>query len=370
MVKKSLKSRSSGQRQKAALGTVRAGGGGTIRRRRAFRKKYGRKRFVKRRGYKKGYKRMDRLKVAMDPSRYFIKSAMTTTEDVALPGEVRAYNAYVAGCYYENATIQLDPCMLPFTRTGDIYESDISAIINATAGGDVTPQTTPQSINVKYIQHKIHLRNNGNVAANLRLVYYKPRKSMPFSVAGNTMVGGLDFPNLWYESLAVENIYGPAGSSAYAVNPNITPYDLQNFTKKAKVWKIKKVRLLPGESIVINKTVFKNRHTKTDIVTPTVYDPRWTRFCGYLLYGDPVHKVTSDGANPPVYTITKDVTTAPAKIDKVVEIKVKWKSILSQAPTAPTLIMQRTNIPTVTSAQAGFTSAFANEESRFEQMAP
>lgn len=193
-----------------------------------------------------------------------------------------------------------------------------------------------QKVLINYSKVQYNIRNNTNIALNLRIFHFSPRT--PVSVS----VGTIDrFASLWAEVIA------DAGVASTKVNPLTHPTDFQRFNKFYKIRKQQNVRLLPGENIFISNITLKNTMMNSSILNK-ISVPKYGRFLGILFNGDPVHSTAN----------TNNVTNSHGRLDITAAFKLKFRRLL--VPSVQNAIHADNDFPVVEETDEHHNAIFAN----------
>lgn len=228
----------------------------------------------------------------------------------------------------------------PFINTANSNKSDIAYALQA--AGENNLAASPSRIYIKGIQDKSEIRNNGNIACNIRYYVLKPA----FDQSITDFTTGSE---LWNYALGVHF----TSTAAADVNNSVKAYDLPAFKQYSKIIKCRQVRLLPGEKI--NLGLSRKFLSANNNILGRETSQGWSRFMFATFWGDPVHDNTNTGL----------VSTSPVKLDVIRTIRFSTKSVekVNEIPITSGKVYGVVNIPV-------FTSAYANESTVFETQAP
>lgn len=196
---------------------------------------------------------------------------------------------YILG---ENGELRASDQIAMMSKLGLIYSVSDTALVNNDDGKKVL-------CNYSKVQYQI--RNNTNIALNLRMFHYRPRRGMvlgpTFCDFGQTMIKAADATQMTVEQFT----------------PLTHPTDFPYFNAAFKIIKQKNVRLLPGELVYVSQITMVNYMFASNRLT-LAQGKTYSKMFGFMVHGDPVHT-----------TIANNVTTSPGQIDMIASYKMKYR---------------------------------------------
>lgn len=294
------------------------------------------------------WKKQRRLAANADLQPWQVICTSKGVQRTCASGSVVPINIYESGCY-RYSTTDHGLTQTPFKDTSSPvnYFSDMGVVIKQSTADNL--ETIPKNVHIEGITWKTTLRNNGNIAANISICKYVPRYDLAES-GSNTFA----FEPAFRASLINAGIT----DSGAATPINLTPFDLTLFTQKFKILSYRKIRLLPGEQVILGRTFFRNKIIKTNTMSAKSWFSNYSQMCGALIHGDPAHENVEVPIPPPENT----VSTAPVLLDQITECKVKFRLVNNPRTVIVPTAVQDNLTPLVTPE---FTSAFANAISSF-----
>jgi len=302
------------------------------------RKSNSRRKFLNRKRNFKLLRKITRMNLSAQP--YWIDSA-TWSESVQLTGPKVQYGGMAPIGLWSGYT---NSEYYPYPNNSDTTAqfSDLTriaskiGIFTGTSPGTFLDQG--QLIKIDYSKVQYMIRNNANIAANLRMFFFKPKKAA-FSL-GPTDV--FRFQHIM--ALALSN----AGNSEGSVNYTIQPTDFPWFNKYFKIVSRKNKRLLPGENIYVSDKTCVNKVLNSTSLNTTYLKP-YTKFFGFMVHGDPIHSSVSPS----------QVSLSSGHIDCVVAYKLKFRR-LNVASLQNDLYFDN-DLPEIEITNQDHVAAFAND---------
>lgn len=220
------------------------------------------------------------LKTSLSSQPYWVDSAQKAVVAQCIGGGVGLAGFAPIG-FWTGTVGTHDIWPYPNTADGTNQYSDLTriaskiGIFNGTAG---TIEDQGQKILINYSKVQYNIRNNTNIALNLRIFQFVPRKDF----SGNTNAFA-NFPTI------MDAACTDAGVAATTLNPLSHPTDFPYFNKNFKVVKQKNVRLLPGENIFQSQLTFLNRMMSSAGMNTNTARKRDTKYLGIMFNGDPIN---------------------------------------------------------------------------------
>jgi len=288
-------------------------------------------------------KKITRMNLASQP--YWIDSA-TWSESVQLQGPKVQYGGMAPiGLWSGYQTANYYP--YPNTADGTNQFSDLTRIA---AKIGIFTGTTPgtfldqgQLIKIEYSKVQYMIRNNANIAANLRMFFIVPRKAAYSLFASNVF----RFQHIMATAIT------DAGNTEAQCNYTTHPTDFPYFNKYFKIVSKKNKRLLPGECIYVSQKTCVNKVLNSATLPLHQVKP-FTKIFGFMLHGDPIHEDISPST----------VSLSSGHIDVVASYKLKFRRL--NVPTLQNEIYMDNDLPTVDVIHQEHVAAFANEPNRVD----
>lgn len=192
-----------------------------------------------------------------------------------------------------------------------------------------------QNILIDYSKVQYNIRNNTNIALNLRLFHFRPRNN--FSTTAT---------NVRSFSELMQDVVTDAGLTFDKLTPQSHPTDFPRFNKFYKIFKQKNVRLLPGENIFVSQVTLKKRMMNSSKLN-TIIAPKFARFFGIMVNGDPVHD-----------SLGGTVTLSSGRLDVTATYKLKFRRL--DAPTVQNKVFLDNDLVNLDTTAQEHVAAFAN----------
>lgn len=196
-----------------------------------------------------------------------------------------------------------------------------------------------QLIKIDYSKVQYMIRNNGNIALNLRTYHISPKRA------------ALSLPptNFYRFSQIMNDSLDNAGGtvSAFTASPLTRPTDFPWFNKYFKITKSKNIRLLPGEMKYISEKTCLGKVMQSSSLNTTFLKP-YTKIFGFTVNGDPVHSSEDE----------LQVTLSGGKLDIVASYKLKFRRL--EVPAIQNEIFQDINLEALAVNVQEHVAAFAN----------
>lgn len=295
-----------------------------------------RRRFKSKKAYRnkkiRQFKRKKYIQKLADTSPWIVSCADYPLQSNIASGAVQPYSLLTTG-YCNTLTNATVTNVTPIVCQDGNYRCDLNAAMQIARNG---VPLGGQDINIDKMKYKIQIRNNGNIACNIRYYRFHPRRSHG-DAAFDT------FQEVYAQGLV------DAGIVSNTSPLMLDPFKLDYITSRYLI-KTKFRRLLPGEKWVIYYQVPIRgiRNTTALIDRPQNW---YTAYHGLLSYGDPCHDVN-----------TNQVTTSQATLDMIVSYYIKVKKISDNTHVKQTIATD--NLPALVNA-AEFVAAFANAATAF-----
>jgi len=226
----------------------------------------------------------------------------------------------------------------PNTSDGAPQYSDLTRIAakigvwNGTLTDPMLDQN--QLIKIEFSRVQYQIRNNTNIALNVKMFHFRPRKN-GFGLNPGEIK---NFPTIMDTAIL------DAGVVNATYSPLSHPVDFPYFNKHFKITKQVNKRLLPGEAIYVSNVAMVNKIMNSSHLNVT-FMKTYSKFFGYQVWGDPVHDDTH-------------VSTSSGQLDVIATYKFQFRRL--DVPTLQNKVYQDNDLFSLIPAAQVHTAAFAN----------
>lgn len=251
------------------------------------------------------------MKTSLSAQPYWIDQATKAIVSQTVGGQIGIAGLAPIGCW-SGAAPSLYGFPYPNTIDSTNQYSDLTRIaakLGIWDGSLSTPVFLDQGqkILINYSKLQYNIRNNTNIALNLRMFQFVPRQ--------NLTVDFSEWANFINIMVAAAQDAGLANTAGFS--PLTHPTDFPQFNKRYKIIKQKNVRLLPGENIFVSQLGFINRMLSSNRLNLTNMIKGQTKMFGILYNGDPIH---DEGSGT-------QCSTSKGHLDIVATYKLKFRRL-------------------------------------------
>lgn len=299
-------------------------------------RRYKKRKFVNNKRRWRSRKRI--LKGALSSQPYHIDSATMYQHRTCTTGHIGTAGLAPIGCFSGFISSEGEWPYPSIVDGDDKSLSDLARIAFKLGIVDVNGNLIDQGqkILVNYSKVQYNIRNNTNIALNLRMFHFKPRKQ--YSLSATTID---TFSDIWTDVMV------DSGTTLNNCSPLTHPTDFQRFNKYYKITQQKNVRLLPGENIYVSQITLKNAMFSSATLN-SISVPKWGKFFGILFNGDPVHD----------YTNLNHVSNALGILDITASYKLKFRRLA--APLVQNQVHLDNDLPEIPTENTHHVAMFAN----------
>nr|UOF76770.1 putative capsid protein [Cressdnaviricota sp.] len=249
------------------------------------------------------------MKTSLSTQPYWIDSVSQTAVSNTIGGQIGIAGMAPIGVW-SGASPTTNKFPYPNTADAANQYSDLTRIaakLGIWDGSASVYLDQGQKILINYSKVQYNIRNNTNIALNLRIFQFTPRQNLTIADTEWT-----DFIKIMATAATDAGLVNTSG-----FNPLTHPTDFPLFNKRFKILKQKNVRLLPGENIFVSQLAFVNRMLSSNRLNLANMYKGQSKFFGILYNGDPVHDEGS-GAY---------CSTSKGHIDLVTSYKLKFRRL-------------------------------------------
>lgn len=307
---------------------------------------YKKRRFKSKRSFinkkRKFRRRKAFLKKTLSAQPWWIDSAVQAGSSKVEVGTVSTLGAAPIGVWTGGTS---STNMFPYPNTADLVNqygdlTRIAAKLGLYDGSTSTFLDNGQKILINYSKVQYNIRNNTNIALNLRIFQFRPRVDSTALISSNR-----NFNAIWEEALLHSRL------QAHNVSPLTHPTDLPYFTERFTIISQKNIRLLPGQNKYISAITCKNKLISSNRLNQSNFYRYMTKYVGILFNGDPVHETIE-------LPVSDMVSNSDGRIDYVVSYKLKFRRL--DAPTIQNHVHLDNDLDQTSEANWEHVAAFAD----------